>query len=365
MIPLSTRLCQSPSDETQGETRDETEDETLENSPWQRELARAIKHPAELLAAVGLSVDDIPGGISLDQPFPQRVPRGYVAQMRRGDPTDPLLLQVLPRQLESALQPGYRLDPVGDQDAAARPGLLHKYNGRVLLITTGACPVHCRYCFRRHFPYSENRPDDRHWSAAIDYIAANPAINEVILSGGDPLSLSTRRLTEMTNALRGIPHLRRLRIHSRMPVVLPERIDTEFLQWLSGLPWQTVLVTHCNHANELSTDVRHALNELRKIHVTLLNQTVLLKAVNDSVSTLYNLSEALFAAGVMPYYLHLLDRVQGAAHFDVAEPTAHVLMDGLRHRLPGFLVPQLVRETAGKPYKVPSMAAPTDSTEIT
>ena len=357
MIPLSTRLCQSPSDETT--------DETPDNSPWQRELARAIRHPAELLAAVGLSADDIPGGISLDQPFPQRVPRGYVAQMRRADPTDPLLLQVLPRQLEWAIQPGYRQDPVGDQEAAARPGLLHKYHGRVLLITTGACPVHCRYCFRRHFPYHENRPEDRHWTAAMDYIAEHPDINEVILSGGDPLSLSTARLAEMTDALRGIPHLRRLRIHSRMPIVLPERIDAQLLQWLSGLPWQTVLVTHCNHANELSDEVRGALNEIRKIHVTLLNQTVLLKAVNDNVSTLYDLSEALFAAGVMPYYLHLLDRVQGAAHFDVDEATAHGLMDGLRRQLPGFLVPQLIRETAGEPYKVPSMATATHVTEIT
>jgi len=356
MIPLTASLCQSPDDES---------GEISTNSRWQQELAQAIKDPTELLAAVGLTADEIPGGIDVDQPFPLRVPRDYVARIRPRDPTDPLLLQVLPRQLESAIQPDFLRDPVGDTAAAASPGLLHKYHGRVLLITTGACPIHCRYCFRRHFPYADNRPDDRQWQAAVEYIAAHPDINEVILSGGDPLSLSTRRLADITAALHDIPHLRRLRIHTRMPIVLPSRIDNELLQWLSGLPWQTVLVIHCNHANELSDDVLCALNKLRNINVTLLNQSVLLKAVNDHVETLCELSEALFAGGVLPYYLHLLDRVQGAAHFDVDEPTAQQLMDGVRRRLPGFLVPQLVRETAGKPYKTPTLLPPPDIAEIT
>ena len=360
MIPLTTSLCQSPTDES---------DETPAISRWQQELAHAFKDPAELLAAVKLTADQIPGGIDVNQPFPQRVPHSYVNQMRPGDPADPLLLQVLPRQLESAIQPGFLHDPVGDTAAAAIPGLLHKYHGRVLLITTGACPIHCRYCFRRHFPYADNRPDDRQWRAAVDYIATNPEINEVILSGGDPLSLSTQRLAEITAALHEIPHLQRLRIHTRMPIVLPSRIDDEFLSWLSGLPWQTVLVTHCNHANELSDEVQCALNKIRSTGTTLLNQSVLLKAVNDNVDTLCQLSEALFASGVLPYYLHLLDRVQGAAHFDVSESSAHYLMDGVRRRLPGFLVPQLVRETAGKPYKEPIASPTTDitteTTEIT
>lgn len=356
MIPLTTSPCQLPDDET---------DEIATNSYWQQELAQAIKNPAELLAAVNLTAEDIPGGIDINQPFTQRVPRGYVNQMRPGDPNDPLLLQVLPRLLESKMQPGFLNDPVGDTAAVAIPGLLHKYHGRVLLITTGTCPIHCRYCFRRHFPYAENRPDDRQWQAAVDYIATNPEINEVILSGGDPLSLSTQRLAEITAALRGIPHLRRLRIHTRMPIVLPSRIDSEFLGWLAGLPWQTVLVTHCNHANELSTDVQGALNKIRNTSTTLLNQSVLLKAVNDNVDTLCQLSEALFASGVLPYYLHLLDRVQGAAHFDVNESIAHNLMDGVRRRLPGFLVPQLVRETAGKPYKEPIAVSATEITTDT
>ncbi len=364
MIPLSSRPCQLSPDKTSNESSRETRAEIQENSPWQQELARAIKDPVELLAAVGLTADDISGGIDVNQPFPQRVPRSYVARIRAGDPMDPLLLQVLPRKLESVIQPGFLRDPVGDSDAAAIPGLLHKYHGRVLLITTGACPIHCRYCFRRHFPYDKNRPNDRHWTAAVDYIASHPDIREVILSGGDPLSLSTRRLSEITTALRDIPHLRRLRIHTRMPTVLPSRIDQEFLQWISSLPWQIVLVTHCNHPNELSDEVGDALQAIRSLGITLLNQTVLLKAVNDSVDTLSALSEALFAAGVLPYYLHLLDRVQGAAHFDVEEIIAHQLMDGLRRRLPGFLVPQWVRESAGKPYKVPVMPPPTNIIEI-
>lgn len=356
MIPLTASLCQSSAPET---------GEITPDSPWQQELAQAIKCPAELLARLGLSADTIPAGIDLDQPFPLRVPRGYVARMQPGDPHDPLLLQVLPRQLEAAIQPAFLRDPVGDAAAVVSPGLLHKYHGRVLLITTGACPIHCRYCFRRHFPYADNRPDDRHWQAAIDYIARHPDINEVILSGGDPLSLSTRRLAEISTALRDIPHLRRLRIHTRMPIVLPTRIDNEFLRWLDDLPWQTVLVTHCNHANELGDEVQCALGKLRQLGVTLLNQSVLLKAVNDQVDRLCALSEALFACGVLPYYLHLLDRVQGAAHFEVDEASAWQLVDGVRRRLPGFLVPQLVRETAGEPYKVPLHPCPGGVTETT
>ncbi len=341
MIPLTASLCQSD------------EHESVENSVWQTELARAIKDPAELLAMLGLSAADIPGGIDTQQAFPQRVPRGYVARMQKGNPADPLLLQVLPRGQESTIQAGFLRDPVGDTAATAAPGLLHKYHGRVLLITTGACPVHCRYCFRRHFPYAEHRPGDRQWQAAIEYIAAHPEINEVILSGGDPLSLSTPRLSEITDALRHIPHLQRLRIHSRMPIVLPQRIDNAFLRWLSELPWQTVLVTHCNHANELDTPVLNALAAVRALGVTLLNQAVLLKNINDNLSAQCSLSESLFTAGVLPYYLHLLDPVQGAAHFDVNENAGIALIDAMRCQLPGFLMPQLVREQAGEPHKTP------------
>jgi EF-P beta-lysylation protein EpmB len=341
MIPLTASICQSD------------DEESAQIDGWQAELARAINQPHELLAVLGLSATDIVGGIEEGHNFPLRVPRGYVARMQSGDASDPLLLQVLPRRLESAAQPGFLRDPVGDDAAAVRPGLLHKYHGRVLLVATGACPIHCRYCFRRHFPYAEHRPDDRHWQSSVDYIAAHPEVNEVILSGGDPLSLSTQRLRDITNALRDIPHLQRLRIHSRMPIVLPQRIDTAFLAWLAELPWQTVLVNHCNHANEIDAGVQKALAALQQRGVTLLNQAVLLKDVNDNADALCALSEALFASGVLPYYLHLLDPVQGAAHFDVDENTATAIIAALRSRLPGYLVPQLVREQAGAPNKTP------------
>jgi L-lysine 2,3-aminomutase len=349
MIPLSPHLCQSPQREITGKSSREM----FESRTWQQQLAQAYKNPLELLAVLGLSADDINAGIDPKQPFPQRVPHSYVACMRRRDPLDPLLLQVLPRHAETHIQPDFLQDPVGDSAATVCPGLLHKYHGRVLLITTAVCPIHCRYCFRRHFPYEENRPDDRQWTEAIDYIAAHPDINEVILSGGDPLSLSTVRLRQISDALRQIPHVQRLRIHTRMPIVLPARIDHEFLTWLAELPWQLVIVTHCNHANELSKSTAKALKGLKNSDVTLLNQAVLLKSINDNADTLTQLSEALFSCNVLPYYLHLLDRVQGAAHFEVTQTEALFIMNEVRQKLPGFLVPQLVRENAGEPYKRP------------
>lgn len=337
MIPLSARACQSqqPAD------------------TWQTLLAQAFRCPKDLLAALGLTLAQLPDGLDLHTSFPLRVPRGYAARMRPGDPADPLLLQVLPRGIEALPQPGFLSDPVGDITASATPGLLHKYPGRVLLVTTSACPVHCRYCFRRHFPYAEHRPDNHAWHEAVDYIAADPGIHEVILSGGDPLSLGNDRLVTLTTALATIPHLRRLRIHTRMPVVLPERIEPGLLDWLANLPWPTVMVIHCNHANEIDADVRHALQTLRDTGITLLNQAVLLRNINNNADTLCELSETLFETGVLPYYLHLLDRVHGAAHFELDQTEACRLMTAVQQRLPGFLVPRLVREIAGHPYKVP------------
>ncbi|NOX75864.1 MAG: EF-P beta-lysylation protein EpmB [Gammaproteobacteria bacterium] len=341
MIPLSTGLCQAES--------------FLKTPPrsWQRELAQAHRETGSLLAALGLSAADLPSGVAAAQDFPTRVPRGYVARMAYGDPADPLLLQVLPRGAETIRKPGFVRDPVGDGAALASPGLLHKYHGRVLLMATEVCPVHCRYCFRRHYPYTENRADDAHWSKAMDYIRGHEDIREVILSGGDPLSLSDERLSTLTDALRTIPHIKRLRIHSRMPIVLPERIDAGLLAWLRALPWHTVLVTHCNHANEIDPQVSNALAKLRNAGVFLLNQAVLLRDINDTVEAQEALSETLFEVGVLPYYLHLLDRVQGAAHFEVSEPEARRLLSGLQQRLPGFLTPKLVREIAGKSHKIP------------
>ncbi len=325
--------------------------------PWQTELAAAVTDPAELLALLGLGAELLPAARAAARAFPLRVPRGFVARMARNDPADPLLRQVLPLAAEDQVHPDYTRDPVGDLAAQAIPGVLHKYAGRVLLTATGACAVHCRYCFRRHFPYAEANAAADHWQGALAHIAADGSLQEVILSGGDPLVLSDRRLAEFTRALAHIPHVRRLRIHTRLPIVLPDRVNDDLLAWLAGPRFQTVLVLHANHAQEIDGAVTHACARLRAGGVMLLNQSVLLRGVNDNTDALVRLSETLFAAGVLPYYLHLLDRVQGAAHFAVHEDVALDLMRQLNARLPGYLVPRLVREVAGAPGKVPMTPA--------
>ena len=320
---------------------------------WQKLLAQAINSPSELLEMLNLPADALPLGKLAGRQFALRVPRGYVARMRKGDPHDPLLRQVFPSHDEEILLPGYSADPVGDLAAMPVPGVLHKYHGRALLVTTGACAIHCRYCFRRHFPYSDANPASHDWDAAVNYIASDSTINEVILSGGDPLTLSDQRLAPLAQRLSDIPHLRRLRIHTRLPIVLPERVDEALLDWLHRSRLKAVMVIHANHANEIDEDVVAALSRLKKAGVELLNQTVLLRGVNDSAGSLAQLSEALFDAGVFPYYLHLLDPVQGAAHFDIPEDEAVAIVAALRCQLPGFLVPQLVREIEGEAHKIP------------
>ncbi len=332
MIPLTRLLRQAPN--------------------WQTALAHAVTDPAELLAILGLDPELSPPARRAAGDFALRVPRGFVARMRKGDAHDPLLRQVLPLAEECLAVPGFIADPVGDLAALAAPGVLHKYRGRVLLTATAACAVHCRYCFRRHFPYADANPAADRWRAALAYIAADASITEAILSGGDPLTLTDHRLAEFSDALAAIAHVRRLRIHTRLPVVLPERVDDGLLGWLKGLRQTPVIVIHANHANEIDDAVRGALRRLTDTGATLLNQSVLLRGVNDSASALANLSESLFDAGVLPYYLHLLDRVQGAAHFDVDEASARVLHVQLQARLPGYLVPRLVREVAGAPAKI-------------
>ena len=315
---------------------------------WQRELARAITDPAELLRELALNLGLLPAARAAAARFPLRVPRGFVARMRKGDPDDPLLRQVLPLGAELEATPGFVADPVGDQTAQATPGVLHKYHGRALLIVTGACAVHCRYCFRREFPYAEVHAGVDEWRPALAYLANDPSIREVILSGGDPLSLSDRRLGALLAALDQIPHLERLRIHSRQPIVLPERVDDGLLERLAQTRLRPVLVVHANHPRELDETVRAALTQLAVAKVTLLNQAVLLRGVNDSAAVLAELSEALFAARVLPYYLHLLDPVRGAAHFDVNETEASAIIKTLRRRLPGYLTPRLAREQPGQ-----------------
>lgn len=315
-----------------------------QTAAWQGELARAINDPAELLALLDLDPDMLPAALASAQDFSLRVPRGYAARMQKRDPRDPLLRQVLPLGEEQLGTPGFSFDAVGDLAAMPAPGVLHKYHGRVLLVTTGACAIHCRFCFRRHFPYAAANPGTQQWGAAIEYIRADTSIREVILSGGDPLSLSDQRLSALVNRLEEIPHLKYLRIHTRLPIVLPERVDAALLDWLTGTRLKPVMVVHANHANEIDQGVRIALTALAAQGVMLFNQSVLLRGVNDSAAVLANLSEILFAAGVTPYYLHLLDRVKGTAHFEVGELRACRIMEQLRAVLPGYLVPRLVRE---------------------
>jgi EF-P beta-lysylation protein EpmB len=313
-------------------------------------MAAAVTNPDVLLEMLGLGPSSAP---RLAAPaFPFRVPLSYVRRMRRGDPNDPLLRQVLPTADELLEQEGFVADPLGEREAVRAPGLLHKYQGRALIITTSACAVHCRYCFRREFPYEDQRSDAGRWREALDIIAADSSIEEVLLSGGDPLSLSDNRLESLTSALARIPHLRRLRLHTRQPIVLPSRVDAGLLAWIKRLPWPTVFVLHANHANEIDSEVREACAQLRATGITLLNQSVLLRGVNDDVTALADLSRALFDAGVLPYYLHLLDRVRGTAHFEVDEPSARLLVGKLASTLPGYLVPRLVREVAGAAAKV-------------
>jgi EF-P beta-lysylation protein EpmB len=325
---------------------------------WQTALRDAIRDPGELFALLGLPESQLEEACAAAADFRLLVPRGYADRMRRGDPHDPLLLQVLPQGRERLAAPGYVSDPVGDLAAEAAPGVLHKYNGRVLLVATGACAVHCRYCFRRHFPYSESNPARDAWREALDYLHAHPEVDELILSGGDPLVLDDDKLAALVEELERMPQLRRLRLHTRLPIVLPERVGNGLLDWMRRSRLQIVCVVHANHANELDTTVEQALQNLRDAGVHLLNQSVLLRAVNDSAQALAQLSERLFACGVLPYYLHLLDPVAGAAHFHVDDRDALAIMELLRARLPGYLVPRLVREEPGAPAKTPVTGLP-------
>jgi L-lysine 2,3-aminomutase len=325
-------------------------------SAWQRELSLAITRPDALISALDLDPALLAGARQGAQTFGLRVTPSYLSRMRRGDRHDPLLRQVLPLEEELAEQGGYVSDPLQEREYTRAPNLLQKYAGRALLITTQACAIHCRYCFRREFPYAEQQEEtgNARWAGALATIAADPSLEEVILSGGDPLSLSDARLTGLTDDLQAIPHLRRLRVHTRQPIVLPSRVDSGLITWLQGIRLPKVFVLHVNHANEIDDHVRAACARLRGAGVTLLNQSVLLRGVNDNVNTLAELSRSLFDAGITPYYLHLADRVRGTAHFDVPEPEAQHLVAGLAARLSGYLVPRLVREVPGAVSKVPS-----------
>jgi EF-P beta-lysylation protein EpmB len=320
---------------------------------WQQLWRESITDPRELLDVLGLAhrADELlPAG---DTGFPLRVPRGFVARMRRGDANDPLLRQVLNSPEELVAVDGFVADAVGDMAARAARGVLHKYDGRALLIATGSCAVNCRYCFRRHFNYADDTAAANRWIEAVEHIRSDNTITEVILSGGDPLSLSTPKLAELTDALASIKHVCRLRLHTRLPIVLPERVDDELITWITRLPWPVVIVVHANHANEIDDHVDAAMARLRTAGAALLNQSVLLRGVNDNVDALASLSERMFESGVLPYYLHQLDPVAGTAHFAVDDDTARGLIDALCGRLSGYLVPKLVREVPGGASKTP------------
>ncbi|HAV3842968.1 TPA: EF-P beta-lysylation protein EpmB [Acinetobacter baumannii] len=327
---------------------------------WQSQLSDLITDPLELLNLLELSTDQLlSGAILASEKFKLRVPRAFVGKMNAKDPLDPLLLQVLPHHLELEEHPEFVTDPLGEEAANQLPGVLHKYKSRFLLTLTGACAVHCRYCFRRHFPYQENLPKNEDWLNIKNYIESNPDINEVILSGGDPLTLSNRKLALWLERLSSLKQVKILRIHSRVPIVIPNRIDEELISLLKNSRLRIILVVHSNHASELDDFTCSKLLQLSEHHITVLNQAVLLKGVNDSAQTLTDLSYRLFEARVMPYYLHVLDKVKGAQHFDLIPSEIDAIYQDVLASLPGYLVPKLVREIAGEKNKTPLFGATT------
>ena len=324
---------------------------SLAQTPWREQLRRAYSDPNALLTDLGLST-------SLDTPtrwgpLSMRVPKALAQRIRPNDPKDPILQQILPSEEETQAKPGFSHDPVGDRASRRSKGVLHKYQGRALLVTTGACAVHCRYCFRQNFSYAADYIGKGENIAALEYVASTPSIHEIILSGGDPLMLPTRALKELTESIKMIPHIRTLRIHTRMPVVLPDRVTQSLMDWLAGLPWPVVIVIHANHANEFDDSVDQAMAHLRSTGAHLLNQTVLLRGINDTDHALQALMMRSFQSGVLPYYLHKLDPVVGAHRYEVDRQKMSELMESLRTNLSGYLVPKLVQEIAGAPYKVP------------
>jgi len=323
----------------------------LEQQHWQEILAGAIRSGDKLLQQLQLQDADLPVSHEAAADFPVLVPRPYLELMEPGNIKDPLLLQVLPRPQEMETPAGYVTDPLGEASANVQPGIIHKYQGRLLLITATGCAVNCRYCFRRHFDYADNRISRRQWNESLDYVRNDTSISEVILSGGDPLMIKDGALAELIAAIDAIPHVRRLRIHSRLPVVIPQRITEELAHLLQQSRLNCTVVLHINHSNEISHTLTQGVMRLKQAGITLLNQTVLLAGINDQTDVLQALSEDLFDAGIQPYYLHLLDEVKGAHHFDIDRDKAHKLYQQLHSLLPGYLLPRMVKEEAGKTGK--------------
>jgi L-lysine 2,3-aminomutase len=325
-----------------------------ESFNWQAELKNAVTDIAELFTLLHLD----PQQIDLAQhqamaQFPLRVPRSFIQRMQKGNMNDPLLQQVLPLSDEMIAVPGYTEDALQETRVNPRPGLLHKYQARILIILTGGCVINCRFCFRRQFPYSQNIISEANWKNILDYMTQDNSIHEVIFSGGDPLLLQDEQLSELIEDIAKIPHIKTLRFHTRLPIVIPQRITEELISLLSATRLRIVLVVHSNHGNEIDDSVIDMLKLLRQAGITLLNQSVLLKNINDDADILIELSEKLFDAGILPYYLHVLDKVKGTAHFDVSEEVAKKLLWEMMQQLPGYLVPKLVKEVAGMGSKMP------------
>lgn len=320
---------------------------------WLYQLGDVITDPDELLHLLSLNQHPVlPEGRDARRLFPLRVPRAFAARMKPGDANDPLLLQVLTVREEFIAAPGFTTDPLDEQQSVV-PGLLHKYRNRALLLVKGGCAVNCRYCFRRHFPYQDNQGNKTNWRFALDYIAQHPELDEIIFSGGDPLMAKDHEIDWLIGQIEQISHIKRLRIHSRLPVVIPARITTDLCQSFTDSRLQILLVTHINHPNEIDEPLRHSMVKLRTAGVTLLNQSVLLRGINNDADVLAALSNALFDAGILPYYLHVLDKVQGAAHFMVDDDEARELIKALLSKVSGYLVPKLAREIGGEASKTP------------
>jgi len=319
---------------------------------WQKDLREVITEPERLLSLLDIAPTDYLQHFKARSLFPVRVPLSFINRMKKGDINDPLLKQVMPLSKEFVVTDGYSADPLLEHDTVAE-GLLHKYKHRVLMIVKAGCAINCRYCFRRHFPYQDNSPNKKRWQSALDYIAVHKEISEVIFSGGDPLMASDDHLTWLVEQIEQIPHVTRLRIHSRLPVVIPSRVTTRLVELLKNTRLKATMVLHINHPNEINTELVAALEPLREARIPLFNQSVLLRGVNDDAEVLTQLSESLFDAGIQPYYLHLFDAVQGAAHFDIDEKDAVIIVNKMLATLPGFLMPKLVREIAGQANKTP------------
>ena len=333
------------------QTDNQIDYQTENDLSWSQHLAQAITSLPELIQYLGLSSDLAEQGKGAQQEFKVFVPKPYLSRIEYGNPDDPLLRQVLPDAAEMLEVKGYKKDPLEEAEHNPQKALVHKYKSRVLVITTGVCAVNCRYCFRRHFPYGDNQLAQAEWQSVIDYIQQYPDVNEVILSGGDPLMMKDSLLADKVRQIEALPQIKRLRIHSRLPVVIPARVCDDMIDWIQQSRLDIIMVLHINHANEVDQEFTDAMTKLKQADVTLLNQGVILKGINDSVMAQVNLSEAVFSAGILPYYMFTLDPVQGAAHFDVSIEDAQLLMGKVSAQLPGYLVPKLAKEVPGQTSK--------------